>query len=227
MLAEVVATFGCRLTQLFGMTETSGSATFLPSVDHDPSRPHLMRSVGRPFLNIGIEIRRPDMIACEVREPGEIWVKTETRMLEYVNNPIATSVALVDGWYRTGDGGYLDADGYLYLTDRIRDMILSGGENVYPIEVENALREHPAIQEVAVIGLADEFWGEKVAAILEWRAGQSASAEELIAFARARIARFKCPRVLYVSPSLPRTASGKVQRSAAKSNIAQYRQLLR
>jgi long-chain acyl-CoA synthetase len=132
-------------------------------------------------------------------------------MAGYFNRPEETAAALTaDGWLRTGDGGYVDAEGYLFLTDRIKDMIVSGGENVYPIEVEEALSQHPAVDQVAVIGVADDRWGETVKALIVLRAGEVASADELVAFARERIASYKLPRIVEFVGDLPRTPSGKV-----------------
>jgi acyl-CoA synthetase (AMP-forming)/AMP-acid ligase II len=138
-------------------------------------------------------------------------------MLGYWNLPKATQEALVDGWYRTGDGGRIDPDGFLYLTDRIKDMIISGGENVYPVEVEERLRRHPAVLEAAVIGLPDPKWGETVHAMIELRPGQSVEPDALLAFAREGLAGFKCPRSVRFTPTLPRTASGKVQRGQVRT----------
>jgi long-chain acyl-CoA synthetase len=132
-------------------------------------------------------------------------------MAGYFNRPEETAAALThDGWLRTGDGGFVDADGYLFLTDRIKDMVVSGGENVYPIEVEEALSQHPGVSEVAVIGLPDERWGETVAAIVVPAAGREPTAEELVAFARGRLAGYKLPRIVEFASDLPRTPSGKV-----------------
>jgi long-chain acyl-CoA synthetase len=132
-------------------------------------------------------------------------------MAGYFNRPQETAAALTaDGWLRTGDGGYLDEEGYLFLTDRIKDMIVSGGENVYPVEVEEALAQHPAVDEVAVVGVPDERWGETVKALIVLRAGAGASVDELVAFARERIASYKLPRIVQFVDELPRTPSGKV-----------------
>ena len=128
-------------------------------------------------------------------------------MAGYANRPEETAKALTpDGWLRTGDGGYLDEDGYLFLTDRIKDMIVSGGENVYPVEVEEALSQHPAVAEVAVIGVPDERWGEAVKALVVTRAGRrDVSADDLVAFARERLAGYKLPRSIDFVDDLPRT----------------------
>ena len=132
-------------------------------------------------------------------------------MVGYWNLAEATARTLSkDGWLRTGDAGYMDEDGYVYVHDRVKDMIISGAENIYPAEVENAIFGHPAVSEVAVIGVPDETWGEAVKAIVALKEGQTASAEEIIAFARSRIAGFKTPRSVDFIAALPRNASGKV-----------------
>ena len=217
LLREAMETFGCEFGQAFGMTEVTGTCTYLPNEDHDLSRPQVLKSVGRPLAGMAVEIRDADTRVVNVGEPGEIWVRTPTAMLGYWNLPKATAEALVDGWYRTGDGGRIDDDGFLYLTDRIKDMIISGGENVYPVEIEERLRLHPAVLEAAVIGLPDPHWGEAVHAMVELRPGQDVDAETLRAFAREGLAGFKCPRGIRFTTALPRTASGKVQRAQVRS----------
>ena len=140
---------------------------------------------------------------------GEVWLRGPNVMAGYANRPAETAAALTDdGWLRTGDGGYLDEEGYLFLTDRIKDMIVTGGENVYPIEVEEALAHHPAVEEVAVIGVPDARWGESVKALVVARS--EVTSEELVAFARERLAGYKLPRSIELVEDLPHTPSGKV-----------------
>jgi long-chain acyl-CoA synthetase len=142
---------------------------------------------------------------------GEVWLRAPNVMAGYFQRPQETTAALTsDGWLRTGDGGYLDDDGYLFLTDRIKDMIVSGGENVYPVEVEEVLAGHPDVAEVAVFGVPDERWGETVKALVVPTAGHTPIAEELVAFARERLAGYKLPRSIEFVDDLPRTATGKV-----------------
>src|SRR5262245_52026186 len=131
-------------------------------------------------------------------------------MKGYWNKPEATAKAVVDGWFYTGDAGYFDKDGYLYIHDRVKDMIVSGGENIYPAEVENALMSHPAIADVAVIGVPDDRWGETVKAIVVPKAGPAPEPSDIIAFARARLAHFKCPTSVDFATTLPRNPSGKL-----------------
>jgi len=163
-----------------------------------------------------IEIRGPDKRLLAINEPGEIWVRGPGVMLGYWKLAEATAEVLEDGWYRTGDGGMLDAEGFLFITDRIKDMISSGGENVYPAEVEAVLRQHPAVLDCAVFGLPHLQWGEAVTAAVELRPGQSVTQAALEAFARTLLAGYKVPRRIEIGVTLPRTASGKVQRAAVR-----------
>jgi acyl-CoA synthetase (AMP-forming)/AMP-acid ligase II len=205
--------------QYYGMTEATGSITLLQPRDHDLARARLLRSVGQPLPGYTIEIRAPDKTLREINEPGEIWVRGPGVMLGYWNNQAATGEVLADGWYRTGDGGMLDENGFLFLTDRIKDMISSGGENVYPAEVEAALRQHPAVLDCAVFGVPHPKWGEAVAAAVEVRPGFEVTADDLVAFARTLLAGYKIPRRIEMGGALPRTASGKVQRGAVKKRF--------
>ena len=219
LLRESLDTFGCRFVQYFGMTENTGSVTVLEPDDHDPARPHLLKSVGKPYPGMSLQIRGPDRQVLPRGEAGEIWIQSPTRLSGYWNLPDKTNEMLVDGWYATGDGGYVDDEGFLYLTDRIKDMIVSGGENVYPVEVEEAMRQHPAVLDAAVVGISDARWGEMVAAVVELRSGHAATEEELRAFARERIAGFKCPKLIRFASPLPRTASGKVKRADLRKQM--------
>jgi long-chain acyl-CoA synthetase len=213
-LKAALRTFRCALFGIYGLTETTGAAVQLDAADHDPEGPRerLLRSVGRPYPWVALRIVDPATGApCRAREVGEVWLRAPNVMAGYFNRPEETAAAITaDGWLRTGDGGYLDGEGYLFLTDRIKDMIVSGGENVYPIEVEEALAQHPAVAHVAVIGVPDGRWGETVKALVVLRAGRAPSADELIAFVRDRLAGYKLPRSIVFVDDLPRTASGKV-----------------
>lgn len=219
LLREAIESFGCAFVQFFGMTEISGSATLLPPEQHDLARPQYLKSVGRPYPGISVEIRGPDRRVLRRGEAGEIWVRSPTLMLGYSNLPEKTQEVVLDGWYATGDGGYMSDDGWLYLTDRIKDMIVSGGENVYPQEVEEVLRAHPSVLDAAVVGLADERWGECVCAAVQLRDGCSLTEGELQSFARQRVAAFKCPKRVFFTDSLPRTAAGKVQRMEVRRRL--------
>jgi acyl-CoA synthetase (AMP-forming)/AMP-acid ligase II len=220
LLREAIAVLGCEFGQYYGMTEATGTVTYLSAADHDLNRPHLLKSVGKPQCGMAIEVRNPDGAVLAVNQAGEIWVRTPTLMPGYANLPEATAAAIVDGWYRTGDGGYLDGEGYLYLTDRIRDMIISGGENIYPAEVEAALKRHPAVLDSAVVGMPDELWGERVVAFVQKRDGATVQPEELIEFMRTNMAKYKCPKIVCFLDALPRTPLGKVQRSVVRQSAA-------
>jgi long-chain acyl-CoA synthetase len=141
---------------------------------------------------------------------GEIWVRSPQVMKGYWNMPEATAEAIVDGWFRTGDAGYLDADGYLYIHDRVKDMIVSGGENVYPAEVENVLMACPGVADVAVIGVPHEKWGETAKAVVVRAPGSEVTEQEIIEYVRERLARFKCPTSVDWIDALPRNPSGKI-----------------
>ncbi|WP_303758659.1 class I adenylate-forming enzyme family protein [Sphingobium yanoikuyae] len=216
LLERSVDRIGCRFLQYYGMTEISGTMSILGPDQHDASKPALLRSVGRPLPGFAIAIRGPDGALLPIDTPGEIWVKGPSLLIAYWNKPEATAEALIEGWYRSGDGGRLDRNGFLFLTDRIKDMIVSGGENVYPAEVEAVLRDHPAILDCAVFGLPHPKWGEGVTAALELRPGHAVEADDVIAFARLSLAAYKIPRRIEVGVQLPRTASGKVQRAAIR-----------
>lgn len=210
VLKAALRTFGCPLFGVYGLTEATGGVVQLEPEDHD--REHLLRAAGRPRPWMELRVVEPasgrELGAGEV---GEVWMRGPNVMAGYANRPAETAAALTpDGWLRTGDGGYLDGEGYLFLTDRIKDMIVTGGENVYPVEVEEALSQHPAVAEVAVIGVPDDRWGEAVKAVVVTQPGAAASADELVAFARERLAGYKLPRSLDFVERLPRNPSGKV-----------------
>jgi long-chain acyl-CoA synthetase len=213
VLRAALRTFRCSFFGVYGLTESTGGVVHLEPKDHDPDGPraHLLRSAGKPLPWVELRVVDPDTgREAAPHQVGEVWVRAPNVMAGYFNRPAETAAALVDGWLRTGDGGFLDEEGYLFLTDRIKDMIVSGGENVYPIEVEEALAQHPDVAEVAVIGVPDERWGETVMALVVPRADAEPQAEELVAFARERLAGYKLPRVIELVNDLPHTPSGKV-----------------
>jgi len=213
LLRQCIKMFGAQFIQAYGMTETTGTICMLPPEDHDPDGNARMRSAGKPLPGVEIHILGPDGEQVATGEVGEIVTRSSNNMIGYWNLPDATAKTMTaDGWIHTGDAGYLDADGYLFIHDRMKDMIISGGENIYPAEVESAIFGHPAVQEVAVIGIPDEKWGETVKAVCVPKPGMSVDEADIIAWARERIAPFKCPRSIDVIEALPRNASGKILR---------------
>jgi acyl-CoA synthetase (AMP-forming)/AMP-acid ligase II len=199
--------------QVYGMTEACGVVSSLGPADHDdPAVAHRLISAGTPTHGVEIEIRDPATgDPVPTGEPGELWVRTEQLMGGYWGKPEATAAAITpDGWLRSGDGGHMDADGYVYVTDRIKDMIISGGENIYPAEIERVLAEHPDVADVAVIGVPDEQWGEVPKAVVVPAGGATVDADALISFCRDQLATFKCPKSVDVLDELPRNPTGKV-----------------
>lgn len=200
-----------NFVQVYGQTELCGAICALGADDHrDSSRPELLMSAGKAAQ--GNEIRIVDPETGEQLphgQSGEIWVRSNQRMIGYLNRPEATADTITaDDWLRTGDIGRLDADGYLYIEDRLRDMIITGGENVYGPEVESVLLEHPGIADAAIIGVPDDQWGESVKAIVV--AGAELAPAEIIEFCRKQLAGYKCPRTVDFVDELPRNASGKI-----------------
>lgn len=214
LLKQTVATMpGAGLLQVYGMTETCGTVTMLPPDDHSLEGNQRMRSAGKAVPGVEIEIRGEDNNEVERGEIGEICIKSPSNTAGYWKLAEATANTIdADGWLHTGDAGIMDADGYVYIQDRIKDMIISGGENVYPAEVESAIYGHPAVAEVAVIGIPSEQWGEEVKACCVPKPGMEIEAGDVIAYARERIAAFKAPKSVVVIPEMPRNASGKILR---------------
>ncbi|MEE4201364.1 long-chain-fatty-acid--CoA ligase [Erythrobacter sp.] len=199
-----------QFVQMYGATETSGTIVFLPPTDHSPDGTPRMAGCGRPYPDVELRIVDEADEEVPVGTVGEVVVRSPLTMRGYHNLPEANEAAFRGGWYHTGDAGYLDEDGYLYLYDRVKDMIVSGAENIYPAEVENALHEHAAVRDCAVIGVPDDKWGEAVKAIVVLTQPRAADEAELIAFARERIAGFKCPKSVDFVDDLPRNPSGKI-----------------
>jgi len=199
-----------ELIHAYGLTEATGAVTVMPWADHRRGTER-MRSCGRPYDFVELRVVDPEsMVDVPVRTVGEVVVRGDVVTPGYFRRPAETADAIVDGWLRTGDAGYLDEDGFLYLTDRVKDMIITGGENVYPAEVENVLFGHPLVREAAVFGAPDPDWGERVVAAVALHG--AVTAEELIAYCRQRLAHYKCPRVVEVVDELPRNPTGKVLR---------------
>ena len=214
VLKRAIDVFGCGFMHTYGMTETAGTVVMLASEDHDPGGPlaHRLRSCGRPMPWVELALIDPatgDAVATG--DVGEIRIRSAVNMLGYWRKPGETADAVTDdGWLRTGDAAYRDADGYIYIHDRFKDMIVSGGENIYPTEVENVLYDHPHVAAVAVIGVPHPRWGETPKAYVVAKAGASPTEAALIAFTRERLAHYKCPTAVAFVAELPRNASGKI-----------------
>lgn len=216
LLRRAIAGLGCGFMAVYGMTETAGTVVSLAPDEHDPDGPraHLLRSVGRPLP--WLEVDLVDPLTGEpvpARAVGEIVVRSGQNTVGYWRRPEETAATLTaDGWLHTGDAAWRDDEGYLYLHDRIKDLIISGGENIYPAEVENAVAAHPDVADVAVVGVPSERWGETPTAVVVPVAGVTIDPAALLDDVRTRLARYKCPTSVEVVDVLPRNASGKVLR---------------
>ncbi|ATY12791.1 long-chain fatty acid--CoA ligase [Amycolatopsis sp. AA4] len=220
LLAEAIERIGCEFAQIYGLTESGNTAVCLPPSEHVAGGPR-MTAAGRPYPGFALMIKDDAGNPLPAREIGEVWIRTPGHLLEYWGQPEATAETLVDGWLRTGDAGYLDEEGFLFICDRIKDTIIVAGENVYPAEVENALGKHPAVTEAAVVGVPDERWGEAVHAFVVLAPGAEASARELTVFLSGRLAGFKTPTSYEYVDRLPRNASGKILRRQLRDSFWQ------
>jgi long-chain acyl-CoA synthetase len=214
VLAKALAAFpGLKFNQFYGQTEASGGLATLGAADHAQ---HLT-AAGRPVVGVRLEIRDADDRLAPPGTWGEICAKTPGLFAGYLNNPEATAEATRGGWLRTGDVGFIDANGFLHVTDRIKDMIVTGGENVSSSEVESAITRHPAVHEVAVVAAPDPDWGERVHAVVRLRDGASLDHAALVAHCRAHIAAYKCPKTSEISEApLPLSAVGKIRKDALR-----------
>jgi long-chain acyl-CoA synthetase len=215
---EALPTWGFH--QIYGMTETTGYATALRASDHADAvagHPDRLRSAGRPVAGMQVRIQGTDGGWAPTGEVGEILIRGDNVMTSYYRNPDATQKTLQDGWIHSGDAGFIDEDGFLFVADRMKDMIVTGGENVYSVDVERALHAHPAVREAAVIGVPSERWGESVHAVIVLHDGASASGDELIAHCRTLIGGYKVPRsVEFRDEPLPTTPVGKVRKNVLR-----------
>ena len=216
LLRRAMHAFGSQFHHAYGLTETAGTVVTLGPEDHDPDGPFAdrLKSCGRPMPWVELKLIDPATgRTVDVGEVGEIRMRSKAIMRGYWRNPVEASASITpDGWLCTGDAAVMDGDGYVYLRDRYKDMIVSGGENIYPVEIDNILQHHPAISEVAVVGVPHPKWGETPRAYVVLRPGCMATAEELIDFARGHLARYKCPTSIVFTETLPRTASGKIMK---------------
>jgi fatty-acyl-CoA synthase len=211
LLKRATARFRCEFVQLYGMTETCGAGTFLSHADHHPAKGKV-RSCGVAWPGLELKIVGEDGTEVARGAVGEVRIRSPAVMKGYWNKPDATAAAVQDGWMLTGDAAYMDEDGYVFIYDRVKDMIRTGGESVYPAEVENALSSHPAIADAAVIGVPDDTWGETVKALVVLKPGAPPKAADIIAWTRGRIAHFKAPKSVDFIDLIPRNATGKVLR---------------
>lgn len=210
LLKRAMDVFKCGFVQLYGMTETLGFGSYLPAEDHDPNGNPRMRSAGKARLGVDIAIKGIDGNDLPNGTIGEICIKSPSNMMGYWKRNDATASTLIDGWIHTGDAGYKDDDGYIFVQDRIKDMVVSGGENVYPAEVESALFGIDGIADAAVIGVPDDKWGEAVKACVVLKPGTHLSEGEIIESMRDKIAGYKVPKSVDFLEMLPRNPSGKI-----------------
>lgn len=210
---------GCKFIQLFGMTETTGAVVALTPEDHERAlaeMPELLQSCGRAMAGVDIRICNSEGIPLPAGETGEIVIRSGNNTRGYWQRPEETGRTIKNGWIHTGDAGYMDEEGYLYIRDRIKDMVVTGGENVYPVEVERVLAGHPSVLEVAVIGVPDKQYGEALLAICTLNRKCKLTVEDLVGFCRGKIAGYKIPRQLALMDSLPRNPSGKILKTALR-----------
>jgi acyl-CoA synthetase (AMP-forming)/AMP-acid ligase II len=218
-LTAALAAFGCRFRQIYGNTESQSMISLLAPEDHQPGHPRLA-SAGRVSFGWEVRIVDPDGHDLPPEVPGELLIRGECLFCGYWRDPEATAAAFADGgWYRTGDIARLTADGYLYILDRAKDMIISGGENIYPAEVEAVLARHPAVADVAVLGRPDPTWGEAVHAVIIPTPGQSPTPADIITWCRDQLAHYKCPKTIQFTAALPRTTTGKILKRELRAQL--------
>ena len=222
-LEQALTAIGPVMAQLFGQSEAPMMISMLPPAEHFRPDGSIARerltSAGRPAPLVTVGILAPDGTLLPTGERGEIAVRSSLVMAGYYKNPEATAEASQHGWHHTGDIGYLDDDGYLFIVDRAKDMIITGGFNVYSAEVEQALLAHPAVRDCGVVGLPDEKWGERVVAVVQPQEGAGVTEDELIAFAKERIGSVKAPKQVHVWPDLPRSTVGKVLKAEMRERL--------
>lgn len=220
LLKQAIQRFvGCKFMQFYGATESGGAATLLRPEQHDLENESLLRSCGTPLPWIEIDIVGADGKRLPIGEIGEMWIRSPTMFRGYWNNPEASADVMQEGWYRSGDAGYKDEKGFLYIVDRVKDMIVTGGENVYSVEVEQILDTHPAVKKSAVIGRPCEKWGEMIVAMVMLEEGTAVTGEELDAFCRQRIAGYKAPKEYRFLESFPLSATGKILKRVMRDEL--------
>jgi acyl-CoA synthetase (AMP-forming)/AMP-acid ligase II len=223
VLKRCISKFGNIFAQGYGLTEAAPIVTFLNPEDHFLEGPERLTrrltSAGKEAHVVEARVVNENDEPVQVGEIGEIVARGKNIMMGYWKNPELTAQVLRGGWLHTGDMGTVDEDGFIYLVDRKADMIVTGGENVYPKEVEDVLYEHPAVQEAAVVSSPDERWGEKVQAVVALKEGTSATEEELIAHCKKSLAGYKCPKAVQIWDTLPKTPIGKIVRKDVKKTF--------
>ncbi|MEO0652256.1 MAG: long-chain-fatty-acid--CoA ligase, partial [Planctomycetota bacterium] len=217
LLARALESFGARLAQIYGLTETGNTAVCLPHEDHLDLDSERIEAAGLPYPTVRIEVVGPDGRPLPPRAVGEIRIWSPANMLGYWQRPEATAETLRDGWVHTGDAGFVDEDGRVYVRDRVKDMVIYAGENVYPAEIESVLCAFPGVREAAVIGVPDDRWGELPIAIVVREDGAEVRARALLAHARRELADFKVPKRIEWSAGLPRTPSGKIKKAELRA----------
>ncbi|MBL4648055.1 MAG: long-chain-fatty-acid--CoA ligase [Gammaproteobacteria bacterium] len=219
LLQQAIEVLQCEFAQIYGLTETGNTAICLPPNDHIVGSKRL-RAAGKPYPGVKIKIVNAEGQVLSVNQVGEIYLYTPARMKKYWNLPSETNTTLVNGWIRTGDAGYVDEEGYLFVCDRIKDMIIVAGEKIYPTEVENELAKHPAINDVAVIGVPHDEWGELVQAFVVLNATEKLTVRDLMLFLKSRIADYKIPAKFVFVDKIPRNPSGKILRRELRESEA-------
>lgn len=222
LLKQAMSIFEADFLQGYGMTELSGGAIFLTAEDHRAAiagKEHILSSAGRPAPGVKVVVVDSNRHRLPANESGEIAIYARTLMNGYWNKPEATGKVVTDGWYYTGDAGYIDEEGYIYICDRIKDMVISGGENIYPLEVERILNNHPDIVESSVIGVPDKTYGEALLAVCVTTAAKF-DEDAVIAFCRASLAGYKIPRKFALVSALPRNSTGKIQKAVLRETYS-------
>jgi acyl-CoA synthetase (AMP-forming)/AMP-acid ligase II len=216
-IREAIKAFGCPFLQMYGTTELMGMSMMLLPADHEhglAAAPEILTSAGKPLSFVDVRIVDDERRDVAPGEIGELIVKSEVQFPGYWRAPEKYAETVIDGWLFTGDMARQDGDGYVYLSDRAKFRIKTGGYNVFPTEVENVLADHPAVDEVAVVGLPDEAWGERVHAVITLKPNAEAESDALRAFCRGKIAGFKIPKTVEIWPSMPKGPTGKIQKRA-------------
>jgi long-chain acyl-CoA synthetase len=223
LLKEAMAVFGCDFCQIYGMTETGNMAVCFRPEAHRRADDVRLRAAGTPLPGVAVRIVDAKQAPVGVGLTGEIQIKSPAAMKGYWHCPDSVEPAAADGWIQTGDVGYQDEDGFIYICDRLKDMIISAGENIYPAEIEQVIGSHPAVLDVAVIGVPDRLRGEAVKALVVRASDAPVRAADLVRYARAQLAEFKVPKLIEFVDALPRNASGKILKPQLRERFGRSR----